>query len=348
MTFSLNGIQILMVTSTTFALVGMYLYYRKKKYSIPTKWEEIGTVSKLIIYPLKSGKRIVLHEAECTTFGLRDTNGMFQLRDRSLIIFTSKDHEFRTARTYPNLMLISVTVKDKDHLLLNAPNMSTLCFKMPFNSSLVQEEGVKQTKFSYHGGEILTTYDCGDEVAKWLSQYLLNKESGLRLGYNDGRYTRDITKAHKQLLNYYKHLSNSSTGMYSDLSSVLLVNQKSVDDLNAKLKHPSDGPEITSNNFRPNIVVDGPDLKPYLEDDWDWIKIGDVVFRNVKECVRCTMTTIDPETGNRSKVGEPLKTLNQYRVTKGPEKGPIMGIYLEVKKIGGSISVGEKVLITRK
>ena len=27
------------------------------------------------------------------------------------------------------------------------------------------------------------TVDCGDEVAKWISKYILGKENGLRLGY---------------------------------------------------------------------------------------------------------------------------------------------------------------------
>lgn len=45
---------------------------------------------------------------------------------------------------------------------------------------------------------------------------------------------------------------------------------------------------ITVDNFRPNIVVDGPNLEPHSEEDWEWIKINDVVFRNVKHCSNCS------------------------------------------------------------
>lgn len=95
--------------------------------------------------------------------------------------------------------------------------------------------------------------------------------------------------------------------MYADLSSVLLVNQASVNDLNSRLGHSA----VAVDNFRPNIVVDGIGLQPYCEDDWEWIKVGDVIMRNVKECTRCIMTTLNPENGIPSSDREPLKTLEQ-------------------------------------
>lgn len=70
---------------------------------------------------------------------------------------------------------------------------------------------------------------------------------------------------------------------------------------------------VAVENFRHNIVVDGPDLEPYDEDTWDWIKVGDdVVLRNVKDCTRCILTTIGPENGIRDPEREPLRTLEKY------------------------------------
>lgn len=95
--------------------------------------------------------------------------------------------------------------------------------------------------------------------------------------------------------------------MYADLTSVLIINQASVNNLISRLGNST----ITSDNFRPNIVVDGPGLEPFCEDDWEWIKIGDVVFRNVKDCTRCIITTLNPETTERLVNREPLNTLEQ-------------------------------------
>lgn len=94
-------------------------------------------------------------------------------------------------------------------------------------------------------------------------------------------------------------------GLYSDLSSFHLINQASVDDLNDRIS----GTKISPYNFRPTILIEGPNATAFAEDGWDWIKIGDVVMRNVKPCTRCIMTTIDPNTAVRSPLREPLKTL---------------------------------------
>lgn len=63
--------------------------------------------------------------------------------------------------------------------------------------------------------------------------------------------------------------------------------------------------------FRPNLVVEGS--AAFAEDDWKRVRIGDVEFRVVKPCSRCILTTIDPQTGERSADREPLATLQKYR-----------------------------------
>lgn len=320
------------------AAFGVYFYQRKKKEMIPWAWEEVGKITKLNLYPLKSGHRIELTQAECTEFGLRLTGdeGAFQLRDRCLVVYSEKDNEFRTARTYPKMVLIDVSIHDDNYLAVDAPTMRTLYVKIP-NS--------KENKTSFirlHKGEEIYAIDCGDEAASWFSRYILEKDTGLRLGFHDASRRRDLSKTHKNILDYYTNISNSSTGLYSDLTAVLLVNQRSVSDLNKRIGSSS----VTIDNFRPNVVVDGPNLEAYAEDNWDWIKIGDVVFRNVKECTRCIMTTINPENASRSADREPLKTLETYRMSNGVDKLPLMGINCEVKtkgiiKLGDPIYIGK-------
>jgi uncharacterized protein YcbX len=122
---------------------------------------------------------------------------------------------------------------------------------------------------------------------------------------------------------------------FADGLPYLLCNQQSLNDLNQKLSNP-----VTMLNFRPNIVVDGN--LPYEEDDWYRIRIGDLVFVNVKPCKRCVLTTVDPATGVKSKDAEPLKTLATYRQ---PEPGAILfGINMIVEG-QGEVRVGDDVVI---
>lgn len=78
-----------------------------------------------------------------------------------------------------------------------------------------------------------------------------------------------------------------------------------MNDLNSRLSTP-----VTVYQFRPNIIIEN--VVAFAEDNWKWLKIGDeAVFYNVKPCTRCIFTTLDAETGDRSKEREPLKTLGQ-------------------------------------
>lgn len=88
------------------------------------------------------------------------------------------------------------------------------------------------------------------------------------------------------------------------MATVHIINESTVEDLNSRIENGN----VTHNNFRPNIVVKS---EKYAEDDWEWVKIGDVIFRKTKPCTRCIFTTINPESGIRDLKGEPLKTLKR-------------------------------------
>lgn len=45
---------------------------------------------------------------------------------RCLLVYKESDKEFRTARTYPKMVLIEVTTNDPDIITINAPGMGTL------------------------------------------------------------------------------------------------------------------------------------------------------------------------------------------------------------------------------
>lgn len=81
-----NYALLLSTTATTVSVtLGIYLYQKWKKDQPPKQWEEVGKVTQLFIYPLKSGRRIPLKEVECTEFGSRQTetsNHVYRLRDR--------------------------------------------------------------------------------------------------------------------------------------------------------------------------------------------------------------------------------------------------------------------------
>ena len=52
--------------------------------------------------------------------------------------------------------------------------------------------------------------------------------------------------------------------------------------------------------------------EPFAEDHFSQVRLGALSFRGVKRCDRCSVTTIDPLTGEGGK--EPLRTLARYRL----------------------------------
>ncbi|CAH0560991.1 unnamed protein product [Brassicogethes aeneus] len=326
------------VATASAFVVGAYILSRSKKEKIPIKWKEVAFLEQLHLYPLKSGRKIDLETADCTDVGIMESikfDKSFRLKDRSLVVYSSKDKEAKTARTHPKLLLIEIETTDMNYITINAPNMRTLFVKIPNRE---ENEVVNIIQFN---GEPINSIDCGDEAGHWFSQYLIEKDEGMRLAYNDGKKRRNVEKYYPKLPKYYKNFGNETTGLHHDIGTLMLMNQVSVDDLNQKLDYDK---QISTTQFRPNFIINGKDLKPFVEDDWDWIKIGDVIVRSVMECTRCMMTTINQETTERNKDMEPLKTLNTFRKTSGPQRGPPMGIYLKLIK-GGEIKRGDKIYV---
>jgi uncharacterized protein YcbX len=98
---------------------------------------------------------------------------------------------------------------------------------------------------------------------------------------------------------------------FADGYPLLLATQESLAALNDVVLEASGdaGEPLPMTRFRPNVVVAG--VEPWAEDDWRRIRIGDAVFRAVKGCARCVLTTIDPDTALRGK--EPIRSLARIR-----------------------------------
>jgi uncharacterized protein YcbX len=68
------------------------------------------------------------------------------------------------------------------------------------------------------------------------------------------------------------------------------------------------------------------------EDGWRRLRMGDVQFDGVKNCVRCVFTTVDPDSGDKHPQLEPLRTLGSYR--RRPEGGVFFGQNLIPRTLG--------------
>lgn len=180
--------------------------------------------------------------------------------------------QFVTARAHPKLVLIQPRVEGS-RLTLSAPDRADIVVD-------IAEIRKQSSGKAFVWQQEVDAIDAGDQVAEWLTEYVLGTSEGLRLVfYPHAEPTRDVRSKNKP----FKKLLNADAGALHDATGYMLINQASMDDLNSRIDHI-----VKPLQFRPNIVVKGP--APFEEDNWNWVRIGDsVVFRNVKPCTRYVM-----------------------------------------------------------
>ncbi|CAF1463814.1 unnamed protein product [Adineta steineri] len=287
-------------------------------------------VKELIIYPIKSCSGIKVQEALVTKYGLALPSNP-RIFDRRWMIVKNGRH--LAQRVLPRMALIQISLID-DNLCVRAPNMSDL--HIPINSL---PEEVMQC-FCWDQPILGLRYD--DNVSHWFRTFLEIDDKIDLVVFDDknfqGRLVKDCEAPNVA--------RDEDTIIYHDMSPIHLCSLESVADLNTRLKK-----HIQVQNFRPNIVVENVD-KPYAEDCWREIEIGEIKFTWIAACIRCLLPTIDPQTGIKDPDLEPWKTLRSYRLKPDTYRDKaLFGIDLAptdtIKNVSGIIRVGDSIRIIK-
>jgi uncharacterized protein YcbX len=239
-------------------------------------------LASLYRFPLKSGSAELLEHERCDELGL--------CGDRRWMVVDAASGKFLTQRMLPRMALLDARWQGDAALLLTAPGMDALRVAVP------EQGGVERSVLIWR--ESVRVPDAGDAAAGWLTRLL-------------GRPCRLVhlpTSRGIQVDQDYARPGERTA--FSDGFPFLLIGQRSLDDLSARV-----GQLLDARRFRPNLVIAG--AAPYAEDGWRRIRIGDLTFRVVKPCSRCIIPTIDPLSGERNPDREPLATLMGYRKGEG-------------------------------
>lgn len=138
------------------------------------RWTQVGEVSELYFFPIKSCGKMSTQEVECTNLGIKQEF----LWDRTFMVIQESGNRFVTARQYPSLVKVMPSMEKEGVLRLSALNMENI------EVNVKEVVAKKKTQRPEMWESIpMEVYDCGDEIAKWLSKYVLKEEKGLRLVY---------------------------------------------------------------------------------------------------------------------------------------------------------------------
>lgn len=281
-------------------------------------------ISEINIYPIKSLKRIALDSAIVEKRGLRF--------DRRWML-TDRNGYFFTQRELPHMATIRVSLNG-DGLIASAPGAEDLHIPAHPEVRLRQHVTIWQSEVEAH------VYDR--HVNEWFSEVLKRECRLVQMPESTERHVSEPFDSGEDIVSF------------ADGYPLLLIGEESLEELNRRIAEAADkNVRVPMNRFRPSIVVKGSPA--FAEDNWAKIRVGETVFRVVKPCGRCVITTTDQEKGEV--VGkEPLLTLTKFRKAidvrpEGYERfghGPnsvLFGENLVPENPGGVISVGDKVKV---
>jgi len=231
-------------------------------------------LSEINIYPIKSARGISLPAARLDDRGLE--------YDHRWMVVDEAGH-FLTQRTFPKMALINVALRE-GHLSVTSRGLRELSVPLRTPS-----EGKLRVQV---WDDSLDAIDVGPEASLWFSDLLGFRCRLVRLPEKPVRFVNT------------RYAPPNTPVSFADAFPLLLISRMSLEDLNARLTDP-----VPMNRFRPNLVIEG--TSPFEEDTWKSLQIGSVSLRVAKPCSRCTLPTVNQDTGETGK--EPIRTLATYR-----------------------------------
>jgi uncharacterized protein len=261
-------------------------------------------VSGLFIYPVKSLRGVAVD-------AIRLTDGRLA-GDREYLVL-NRDGEFMDMRHYPQMARVEATIT-ADGLRLRSEGFRDLDVRAPATAEA--DRDVTHVLLFRRSVALRATSAAAD---RWLSEVL---DVPCRLM----AFAPDVPALNVPFYEVHSSLQ--------DATPFHLTSEESLSDLNARART-----SLPMNRFRANLVVRG--ARPYAEDGWRAVAIGDTVLRWIKPCTRCVATTTDHVTGERTS-REPLATLATYR-RQG--LSVVFGHYLMAERWGDEMRVGDPVRI---
>jgi uncharacterized protein len=274
-----------------------------------------AVISELWVYPIKSCQGHALSVATALETGLR--------HDRCMMVVRADGGEMVSQRGFPQMALIRPTIEE-DALTLNAPTMASLTINIDANNG---------SRMVTVWSDSVSAIDMGDDVSNWFSTAL---NASVRLVRFDPAEQRLIKKQHNGM--------PKTQHQFADGYPYLVMSLGSLHALNERLT-TSGSQAITSNRFRPNIVIDNVD--EHTEDyalALTHSSGASIILHS--PCTRCNVPTIDQVTAIPSPDQQPTLALSAYRFDT-EQGGVVFGMNALISQ-SCQLRVGDRLEVTLK
>jgi uncharacterized protein YcbX len=284
-------------------------------------------IKAITIYPIKSLPGIQIDKSEIVSTGL--------LNDR-LFVLTKVGEEkpekrWISLRSHPQLVHFDLSLRGNDLRICHSTSSDTIVINLAD-----AKERAGDLKIDIWDDEVITGI-LEEEINEYFSD-LLN------IGVQLAVYKSRVISRER-----YRDFPDGPT--LQDGFPISLANTESLIKLNNELV--SNGYEpVPMSRFRANIVINGE--KPFEEDGFDTVSIGDVELRTKESIPRCIITQVDTNKGVVRKDQPVVKTLTEINNIGRPDDQKKLkprfsiGLYPRPEDIGKVISVNDQIVPSHK
>mmetsp|Transcript_118641 Transcript_118641/g.236315 ORF Transcript_118641/g.236315 Transcript_118641/m.236315 type:complete len:396 (+) Transcript_118641:83-1270(+) len=295
-------------------------------------WRRQHRIVGIRIFPVKSMAGLELPFAELGSHGFA--------HDRRFAVVDRSSGQVLTQRERARMRLITPSLIDGHLVLQDGERPENGSVRVPLMDSGEGELVKMWAKPSQEWGtcEPLCA-DCGNEVARWLTQALDGQEAGEELKYRLVRMAGEGGKCYEEKPKKLRKAGAEAVWadcygehdnlVFQDGSPMLIASLASLSELNRRLQKEGK-PPVNVSRFRANLIVDGNE--PFEEDWWSRMTLqgsdlgSGVALKLAKPCHRCIVTTKTQvivgegehgETRPTNTSLEPLTTLKKFRLQRG-------------------------------
>ena len=254
---------------------------------VKTDLTSYAKIEEISIYPIKSCGSFNVNQWKFGSKGL--------LFDREWALVNTSTKRALSAKTEPNLLLISPSLDLKENILtITAPRKEKLVISIMEND--IKMDSTVDFRVC---GDSVTASGYNETTNSWFSDYLGYSVKLVRMGNSSARTCKvnDIQKAQKNLQEAmgdninHKDDNNSSDDLrnsqlsFANESQLLIINKSSVEDMRKRIpdEHLNEACDISAARFRANILVSGPSA--YEEDNWNELLYNNSLFKvSMKNC----------------------------------------------------------------
>jgi uncharacterized protein len=281
-----------LITASILGAGVLYIFFKESRKTVSNV-----EIAELYIYPIKSCRGVKMMETEITPNGL--------IYDRKFAIMNQMN-EVVTLKSRPKMATIVPSFSsDGERLIISAPDQPSIEVPLIYPSV---DPAQRRLRLRIWDDQV-DVHEVDPLVSDWFAKTIdVSGAKFVRLA--DAVVVKETEPSPKAKAKYKRIVSLSDPPF-------LAVSEQSLIDFNNRLPQPSPPLSITTQRFRPNIVVRG--CGPYAEDQWEAILTEDGVRLSQSVlCDRCSdsVPNVHPTKGVMDTSLLISRTLKKYRTGK--------------------------------